>query len=210
MPELNLPHRLRLPGGAANHAPAVVMVHGLYGDENSMWAFERTLPRGAVIVSPRAPLEAGSGYSWFAEDRSSRGGSSFDDGLEALREFVARLPEAYGVDGSRVVLVGFSQGAAMGYALALSQPAMVRGLAALAGFVPAPARQGITPGRLSGKPVFIAHGAEDPTLSIEEARQAREAMALAGAEITYGEYEVGHKLNMPGMRDLTAWLAKII
>ncbi len=203
---LNLIHRSRLPDSFTSPAPAVVMAHGLFGDENVMWQFEKTLPSGVVAVSPRAPVEVGGGFGWNPPSPAGRGVG----GEVALREFVSRLPEVYPVDPSRIVLMGFSQGAAMCYALALSEPALIAGVAALAGFLPDGARQWIAPGRLAGKPVFIAHGAEDTAVPIEAAVSARDAMSTCGADVTYAEYPTGHKMNAQGMRDLKAWLKAVL
>lgn len=183
------------------------MVHGWLGDENSMWAFDRVLPLNAVTVTPRGPFEAGEGYGWTAV----RGdGDTFDEGLSALYEFVTRLPEVYPVDPSRIVLMGFSQGAAMCYALTLASPTVAAATAALAGFLPDSARQWIIPGRLNGKPIFIAHGLNDTTVPVEEAVRAREALTLAGANVSHHEDAVGHKLSAQSMRDLKAWLEKVL
>lgn len=213
MPSLNLIHRSRLPDSLSSPAPAVVMVHGWLGNENVMWQFEKTLPSGVIAVSPRAPFQVESGYGWSPPSPPApggEGGRGDEGGLSALREFVSRLPEVYPVDPSRIVLMGFSQGAAMGYALALSEPAVIAGVAALAGFLPDGARQWIAPGRLAGKPVFIAHGAEDTAVPIEAAVSAREAMITCGADVTYAEYPTGHKMNAQGMRDLKAWLKAVL
>ncbi len=206
MSSLNLLHRVRLPK-TPSPAPAIVMVHGWLGDENAMWAFDRVLPLNAVAVTPRGPFEAGEGFGWTAVRSDS---DTFDEGLSALREFVTRLPEVYPVDPSRVVLMGFSQGAAMCYALTLASPAMAAAAAAIAGFLPDSARQWIVPGRLSGKPVFIAHGLNDTAVPVEEAVRAREALALAGANVSYHEDAVGHKLSAQSMRDLKVWLEKVL
>ncbi len=210
MSSLNLIHRSRLPASISSPAPAVVMVHGWLGNENVMWQFEKTLPSGVIAVSPRAPFEVGGGFGWNLPSPGGRGVGVEGESLSALREFVSRLPEVYPVDPSRIVLMGFSQGAAMGYALALSEPALIAGVAALAGFLPDQGRQWIAPGRLAGKPVFIAHGAEDTAVPIEAAVSAREAMSTCGADVTYAEYPTGHKMNAQGMRDLKAWLKAVL
>jgi phospholipase/carboxylesterase len=123
---------------------------------------------------------------------------------------VEALPGEYPVDPARVTLMGFSQGGAMSAALALSAPELVRGVAVLAGFVPQQAAGWATPGKLSGKPVFVAHGVSDETVAIDKARAARETLTTAGAEVEYHEYEVGHKLNTAGMNALKTWLAKVV
>jgi phospholipase/carboxylesterase len=208
MAELNLPHRVRLPDSTTSPAPAVVMVHGWLGDENVMWIFENTLPKSVVAVSPRAPFfidEAQKGFGWYLNRKDSE---SFRQGLNALHDFVTGLPAAYPVHPARIVLMGFSQGAAMCYALMLEHPEATAAVAGLAGFIPEAATPWLAPGRLSGKSVFIAHGLEDETVSIEEAARAREALSQCGADVEYHEYAAGHKLSAQGMRDLKAWLAR--
>jgi phospholipase/carboxylesterase len=204
---LPLVHRVRLPGTDPHQVyPAVVMVHGWLGDETVMSIFERTLPLGVVMVSPRGPWPADDqSYGWFAHDDDDRG--SFASGLAALSAFVHALPDRYPVDAGCVALVGFSQGAAISFALALSEPEAVTAVAGLAGFLPKAARDWLAPGRLAGKPIFMAHGQEDDTIPIERARQAAEALRGAGAKVNFHDYPVGHKLNADGMADLKAWLA---
>jgi phospholipase/carboxylesterase len=182
------------------------MVHGWLGNEAVMGIFERAIPPGAVVVSPRAPVEAEpNSFGWFSlvEDEAS-----FRSGLAALREFVRSLPQVYPVDEARVMLMGFSQGAAMCYALLASDPALSAGVAGLAGFLPQPASAWLAPGRLVGKSIFISHGSEDATVPVEQARLARAACEQAGAEVEYHEYAVGHKLNAQGVADLKRWLAR--
>ncbi len=205
MADVNLLHRVYLPeSGAASRLPVMVTVHGWLGNEHVMAIFERALPPGVAVVSPRGPVIDDGGFGWFT-DRTA--GTDFPHGLEALHEFVRRLPEAYPVDPTRIFLMGFSQGAAMCYGLMLKEPKLVAGVAALAGFLPPPAEA--EPGRLAGKPVFIAHGTEDERVPVAEARQARDVLASAGAEVTYREYPTGHKMNAQGMRDLKHWLAAV-
>lgn len=206
MPELNLPYRSRVPEGATR-PPAIVMVHGWLGDETVMWVFEHALPRQAALFSPRGPFIADGGFGWYSESQDQE---SFTQGVSALREFITRLTDTHSIDPTRIVLMGFSQGAAISSALTLTAPEQVTGLAMLAGFLPTLARPMLEPGKLAGKPVFIAHGAEDETVPIERARRAREALLRAGADVTYGEYAVGHKMSSQGLRDLKQWLAKVL
>ena len=204
---LNLEHRARVPEGAEGQRwPAVVLVHGWLGNENVMSIFERTLPPEVVAVSPRAPLPMDDdSFGWYSRDEDP---ATFAAGLEALRAFVRGVPEAYPVDPAKVLLMGFSQGAAMSYALLLSDPPLVAGVAGMAGFLPEPAEPWATPGKLAGKPVFMAHGTKDETVPIAQAQRAAELLRKAGAEVAFHEYEVGHKMNAEGMRVLKAWLAE--
>jgi len=182
------------------------MVHGWQGDEKVMSVFERTLPAGVAIVSPRAPLDMrNDGFGWYEpiDDETSQLA-----GLAALREFVAGVPAEYPIDPHRVISMGFSQGAAMCNTLLLSDPPMVAAVASLAGFLPEVARRWVQPGRLAGKSVFIAHGTTDTTVPTARALAARDALQSAGATVEYHDYPIAHKLNAQGMRDLKDWLAR--
>jgi phospholipase/carboxylesterase len=181
-------------------------VHGWQGDERVMGIFERTVPSGVAIVSPRAPLEVEAGsYGWF---RVEGGEPFFWDALAALETFVRGLPLAYPIDPRRVLLMGFSQGAGMSFGLLCQAPDLIMGVAGLAGFLPEPAARQLSPGRLAGKPVFLAHGTLDEKVPVALARSARQALAGAGAVVQYHEYlDVAHKMNAQGVRDLTRWMA---
>ena len=130
---------MRLPEDIARPVPTVVMVHGWGGDESVMWIFSRAVPREAAIVTPRAPCNLTSGgYVWFDhDDRASESQSDdFSEAVATLRHFVGSLPTLYPVAHDRIVLIGFSQGAALCQALTLSYPEITIGLASIAGASP--------------------------------------------------------------------------
>lgn len=134
----------------------------------------------------------------------------FDEGLAALERFIRALPALYNADLDRVVLMGFSQGAAVSFALALKHPGLVKAIASLVGFMPEgadtlPSSQS----PLSNLPVFMAVGQKDPTIPLEKARESAAILRAANADLTYHEYDTGHKLNAQGSRDLTAWWSKL-
>ena len=62
-------------------------------------------------------------------------------------------------------------------------------------------------GRLDRLPAFLAVGARDETIPHEQSQRAADLLRRAGADLTYGEYPIGHKLTAGGMRDLQAWFA---
>jgi phospholipase/carboxylesterase len=99
-------------------------------------------------------------------------------------------------------LIGFSQGAALSSMLALLHPDRIDRLAALAGFLPEDAASLVTSKPLEGKKVFIAHGTRDDRVPVERARQAVEQLKQAGAQVTYCEEDVGHKLSAGCFRGL--------
>ena len=107
--------------------------------------------------------------------------------------------DAYSVennlDAARFDVMGFSQGGALTNTLTLLHPERIGRAAVLAGFVPAGA-ESIVQGRpLEGKSFFVAHGTLDETVKIEYARESVKLLESAGADVTFCEDEVGHKVS---------------
>lgn len=208
-------HAVQLPreASAAQPTPAVVMVHGWGGDEKVMWLFKQTLPAQVAIITPRAPLaldEEESGFIWYKRDEVGRPIlTSRPDSVAQLSHFVASLPDLYPIDPARLLLIGFSQGAVMCNALALTRPELICGVASLNGLAPELPDHLAPVSSLAGLPVFIAHGRYDRTVPIQAAREARQTFESLAAEVTYGEYEVGHKMSSQGLRDLKTWVARL-
>ena len=200
--------------------PLVIMLHGLGGDEHVMGIFERAVPEPFTVISPRAPIaiEPGMfpgytdrGYSWlrsaFPADRSS-----LDTALDQMRRFVLAALDKYKLDRDRVFLMGFSQGAAISYALSLAEPHLIASVIALAGFLP----EVVPPSAVSlRRPVqdvaprhgyLIIHGTDDQTVPLLRAHQARDFLRALGAPVEYHAYPIGHKVAPPGLKDITRWL----
>ncbi len=198
---------------AASPAPRLlVLIHGLTGDENSMWVFARNLSSSYWIIAPRAPYRAApSGYSWREGFDSSQFGRPTVEqlrmGLEGLIHLVDEYAASAGIDASTFDVMGFSQGAAVCNMLAFLVPQRIRKTGILAGFVPGGLEELVSGRPLQGKPFFVAHGTKDDTVSIERARESIAILEQAGANVTYCEDEVGHKVSVNCLRALKDFLA---
>jgi phospholipase/carboxylesterase len=187
----------------------LLLLHGWTGDENSMWIFTRNFPAEYWIIAPRAPNSANpSGFSWRAP--APRGSwptvDLFRPSVDALFKMLERWANTNRLDASTVDVAGFSQGAALTLTLGALYPARVRKMGILAGFAPEGAEQILTPGRLNGKNIFLAHGTTDEMVPIAMARRAVQLLEGAGAKVTYCESEVGHKLSADCLKALENYL----
>lgn len=190
----------------------LLMLHGFTGDENSMWVFARDLPSHYWIVAPRAlHVAEPGGYSW----RPPQDGTFGRPSLEQLRpaaEALVRLVNAYQlsakIDARVFDLMGFSQGAAMSNLLAFLYPERIRKTGILAGFVPSGLDELVAQRPLAGKPFFVAHGTKDEMVPVERARASIEILEQAGAQVTYCEDEVGHKVSLTCLRALKDFLGE--
>jgi phospholipase/carboxylesterase len=208
-------HYVRLPEEAnpSQPVPVVVMLHGWGGDESAMWLFKQVIPAKVAVVTPRALLDLGNGgHAWFYRNDPLHL-SDPDSLLKAvtkLEHFLLSLPQLYPVDPARLLLIGFSQGAAISNSLVMARPELVVGVALLCGMgfeLPELIPKAMS---LAGLPVFIAHGVRDEIVPLQVAQQACEMYRQLGAKVTYGEYNVGHKMHVQGTKDLRAWLAEVI
>ncbi|MDD5370988.1 MAG: hypothetical protein PHQ40_18060 [Anaerolineaceae bacterium] len=180
-----------------------LLLHGWTGDENVMWIFTHHFPKDAWIISPRGLYPSpDSGYGW-TETRSG-----LDATIEDYLPAVVRVSEWVSTwakreaPSSRLTMVGFSQGAALAYAIGLVHPIPVDSIAGLAGFLPVGGDAYAQTRPLKDTPVFVAHGTVDDTVPVERALQAILTLEQAGAKVTYCESAVGHKLGSNCLRRL--------
>lgn len=198
----------------------LVLIHGLTGDENSMWVFARNFAEDYWIIAPRAPYNANrpeGGYSWWPRKAGSRGSDDESVGTPSLEnmhpsaEALINLIDIYASENKILAttfdVMGFSQGGVLAYALGLLYPERIRRSAILASFIPANSETLMPKSLLKNKPFFIAHGTLDEKVEIESARRSVEMLEKAGAEVMFCEDEVGHKLSSHCLRALEGFFA---
>ncbi len=174
---------------------AVVLLHGRGGTPESMLALADHLP--ALSVSWLAP--AAPGNTWYPQ--------SFLAPLEANQPWLdqalgtvdALVTEAAGagVDRSRVVLMGFSQGGCLASEYALRNPARYGGLVLLTGGGVGP--EGTTwegPATFDGTPVFAGTSDPDPHVPVQRVRDTVDVLTRRGAEVRLEVYPgLPHTVN---------------
>jgi phospholipase/carboxylesterase len=201
---------LRVRPAAPGPSRLLLMVHGLTGDENSMWVFANGLPADRWVVAPRGlHVAEPGGYSWSsdaAEEHAPPSARQLEASVAPLMQLVDEYCAANEIDGSTFDVIGFSQGAALGVMMSMLHPERIGKLGVLSGFVPSGAEELIASRRLQGKKIFVAHGSTDERVPIERARQSVGQLEEAGAEVIYCEAEVGHKVSAECLRALKAYL----
>jgi phospholipase/carboxylesterase len=207
-----LEHRVRAPTGRPEGA--LVLLHGRGTDEHDLLPLADVLDpeRRLVAITPRGPLTfpGQPGAHWY---RVAQVGypdpPTFAETYGRLSEWLDSLHAAFGVPWERTVLGGFSQGAAMSFALGLGpRRPTPAGILALSGFIPSvPGFEPVLHGR-DGLAVALAHGAADPVIAVDFARQAHERLLDAGADVLYHETPgMGHTIDPAFIPALRTWLA---
>lgn len=170
-----------------------------------MWVFSSRLPENMLMIAPRGLYAAKNGYSWHPYVRGKWPSiQDFQPGAEKIFNTITEknFPQA---DFSRLHLIGFSQGTAFAYSISILFPERITSVAGLSGFIPENASTWLTPERIIGLPIFIAHGTKDDLVPIEKARQSVELLEKAGADVIYCEDDVGHKLSLKCFHGLEAF-----
>jgi phospholipase/carboxylesterase len=176
----------------------LLMLHGWTGNEDSMNVFQRNLPDDFFMVAPRGNIAlAEGGYGWLSGIAGKEASlAAFREPVDALAKMLPYWLHLQPDSLSQISLMGFSQGTAMAYTLAIQYPQRVSRIAGLSGFLPAGADAYLKPGAFSQKQVFIAHGSQDETIPVQWARDTAQELKQAGAQVTYCEEGTGHKLSL--------------
>jgi phospholipase/carboxylesterase len=195
---------------------ALVLLHGRGADERDLFPLLDMLDpeRRLLGATARGPLSLPPGGAhWYVVRRVGYPDpETFYSTYSQLAGWLDDMLAEHGIPPERTVLGGFSQGSVMSYALALGpnrpRPA---GIMALSGFLPRVEGFDLDLDKAAGLPVAIGHGTEDPVISVEFGREARDRLLDAGANVTYRESPVPHTIDPGFLRDLQqVWLPETI
>ncbi|WP_019716911.1 alpha/beta hydrolase, partial [Pseudomonas syringae] len=178
-----------------------------------LFGLKEHLPAGYNYLSVQAPVELqADSYKWFTQ---KKGGTDYDGVTEDLKssgkrltDFITQATEKFRTQPGKVFLVGFSQGAMMSYEVALRQPTLVGGFAALSGRLPPVVKSEVKASDdLKALKVFIGHGVQDRQVAYASGPQAEATLKSLGLTPQFHGYEgLGHSINEAEVLDLANWL----
>lgn len=191
--------------------PLIILLHGVGSNEADLFSFADQLPEKYLVVSARAPHTLGQGsYGWYQIDFST--GKPMYDPQQAessrklILKFIEELKSKYKFDHQSIYLVGFSQGAIMSYAVGLSNPDKIKGIAIMSGRLLDETKSLVNKEQVKSLKVFISHGTEDPVLGVHYAREANQYLKAQGLTPVYKEYKATHTITQNMLLDLIEWL----
>ena len=193
-------------------AGTIVLLHGRGADEHDLLPLLGVLDpqrrlRGITVGAPL--VMAPGGKHWYAVHRVGHPDpATFAPTYAQLSGF---LDDELGLDWSKTVIGGFSQGGAMSYAIGLGVGRPVpAGVLAMSCFIPRLDDGSWEPDFASRPqlPVAHVHGAQDPVIGVEFARDARARLEAAGLPLLYREFPGGHHVDPRLLTGLADWLAQ--
>ena len=196
----------------------VLLMHGLGADANDFADVAQALcqaaqPRRWRFVLPNAPSQPvtiNGGMSmpaWYdildlSHPRSVDWGT-----VEASAESIVQLLDHE--CAPKVVLAGFSQGAAMALHVGLRQASAIDGILMMSGYL-LESEEHPCPARSAALPLAIFHGTDDLMVPLSAAERTMEALTEAGHEPSFKTYSgMGHAVCDEEIQDMFDWLSSL-
>jgi predicted esterase len=182
------------------------MVHGRNAAPSNILDLLPRLARpGLAYLAPAAADRTWYPHSFLSEIASNEPGLS--SGLAVLESLI-EMTEASGIPRSRVVLLGFSQGACLTAEFAVRHASRFGGIVIFSGGVVGP--PGTTwnyPGTFDGTPVFLGCSDRDSHVPAARVDESAALFARMGADVTTRIYPaMGHLVN----DDEIAWAQRLL
>ncbi len=158
--------------------PLVMALHGGSGNGRGfLWSWLRDARSfGAIVVAPTA---TGNTWSLMGEDTDTSN----------LARILDLVRGRWNIDPTKLLLTGMSDGGTFCYVTGLESASPFTHLAPVAAtFHPLMAEMADAE-RLRGLPVYLVHGRLDWMFPVQVARQTREVLSAAGADVTYRELD---------------------
>lgn len=204
-----------------NPAGSIIWLHGLGADGHDFEPIvpELNLAAGMPLrfVFPHAPVQAvtvNGGMtmrSWYDILSFDSDGRADRDGVlrsSAMLEGLIVREIERGIEPTRIVIAGFSQGGAVAMHTALQTRHNIAGLMALSTYLPLPedAKNAVSRKDL---PIFMAHGSFDPVLQMDWGRASADKLIEVGYSVDWHEYPMAHAVCPQEIADISHWLTGI-
>ena len=218
---------------------AVIWMHGLGADANDFVPLvpeldlrsELRMSGGAPLairfVFPNAPvmpvtinggMAMRAWYDILHLDLGGVGTSGIpredEKGLRASQAMVEELIAAQvarGIAAERILLAGFSQGAAMTLMTGLRHPSRLAGLIVLSGYLPLGVQLAVERTEANHDvPIFMAHGSYDPVVRLERALASRDALIQHGYQVEWHTYPMPHSVGPEEIDAIGRFLRRVL
>jgi phospholipase/carboxylesterase len=207
-----------------NPVGSVIWMHGLGADGHD---FEPIVPqlvrpdeRPLRFVFPHAPVRPvtiNNGYAmraWYdiiGIDRQSRQDEAGVRGSDAAVRALIRRENDRGIPTERIVLAGFSQGAAMALFSGTRYPKKLAGLMGLSGYmVLAPTFDAERDNANQTVPIFLAHGMEDQVVPLQLGEDTHQLLEATQYSVEWHTYPMPHAVCPQEVADIAEWLRRVV
>ena len=185
----------------------LLLLHGTGADENDLLPLGRALDPNANLLSPRGRVSENGMPRFFR--RLAEGVFDVEDLKGRTDELVGFVDEAatrFSFDASKIVAVGFSNGANIAGSVLLRHPATLSSAVLLRPMVPYEPDDEVD---LRGKPIFIGAGRSDPLIDPSQTERLAAMLREAGAEVELRWAPGGHQLDPREVEAARLWIERL-
>ncbi|GKW45590.1 alpha/beta hydrolase [Planococcus sp. NCCP-2050] len=189
--------------GSNTEKPTFLLLHGTGGNENDLLPLANHVDPEASVLSIRGNVSENGMPRFFK--RLAEGVFDMEDlkaRTEELNEFISKAAKDHGFDRKNVIAIGYSNGANIAANLLFTYSDALKG--AILHHPMVPNRETELPD-LTGVPVFISAGTNDPICPSEESTDLERLLKNAGAEVHLHWENYGHQLTMPEVEAAKVW-----
>jgi len=183
----------------------IILIHGYGADGADLMGlaphWQRLLP-DAAFAAPNAPERCEMqpmGYQWFGISRldPTATAAGVTRAAPLLDAFIDAELARLGLDGTRLVLVGFSQGTMMALHVGLRRQSGPAAIVGFSGLLAAPERLS----EITAKPpVLLIHGDADEVIPVSASQAAAQALGGAGIAAQWHiSSGLGHGIDPQGL-----------
>lgn len=179
--------------GSRPDAPTLLLLHGTGGNENDLIGLASLIAPGAAVLGVRGNVSENGMPRFFR--RLAEGVFDEPDLIARTAElgsFLDAAAEEYGFDHANVYALGYSNGANIAASLMFHQAGVFKGAILHHPMVPL---RGLELPDLTGLPVFIGAGENDPIVSRSETEELASLLSGAGANVEIHWERQGHQLT---------------
>ncbi|MDQ0891747.1 phospholipase/carboxylesterase [Paenibacillus sp. V4I9] len=184
-------------------APVLVLFHGTGGTERDLLPLAQAISPTSSVLSVRGNVLENGMPRFFR--RLAEGIFDEEDLIFRTKELYDFLDQAaveHGFDRQNLVAIGYSNGANIAGSLLFHYPDALRGAILHHPMVPL---RGIQLPDLSGIPVFIGAGQNDPICSPQETEELQKLLNEAGSTVAVHWEQAGHQLTRSEVEAAATW-----
>lgn len=127
---------------------------------------------------------------------------------KAIERFIENECEK-GIDSSRIIIAGFSQGGAVAYDVTLSCELQLGGLLAMSTYFATEEIINLSEANAS-IPIEIQHGIDDPVVPEHLGKKAYDLLQSKGYATEYKTYPMEHGVCPEQIEDISVWFQKVL
>lgn len=206
-----------------SHKASVIWLHGLGADGHD---FETIVPElglpddlGIRFIFPNAPkrpVTINGGMSmraWYdvksPDLRDQEDTESIIESSNLINNYISAEIDL-GIDSSKIILAGFSQGGAITLHAGLRFPSPLAGLLALSCYLPLPGQLRDEAIADKGMSIMMAHGISDPVIPVDQGRASSETLKEQGYSVEWHEYMMQHSVCLEEITAIGTWIKRLL